>query len=73
MQFRKDFILYKIFNKYSSTWGYAKGHDLRKMACWLAFWSGMNMKYIRERGFWKTNAAILKCYLVNSVPLDMRL
>ena len=48
---------------------YARGHDLRKMACWLAFWSGMSLKYIREKGFWKTNSAILKCYLPGSVPL----
>lgn len=68
---RISFYIRKLINL-AQPGVYAKGHDLRKMACWLAFWSGMRLKRIRERGFWRTNSAILKCYLPDSIPSDIK-
>ena len=47
---------------------YGRFHDLRRLASWKAFWGRMTVSSMRYRGFWKSNSALAKRYLVGSRP-----
>ena len=50
---------------------YTTFHDLRKFACWKAFWSNMSPGDIRNVGFWRSNSAVIRSYIQGSAPVNV--
>ena len=47
---------------------YSKFHDLRRLSSWKAFFARMSVSSMRYRGFWKSNSALARRYLVGTRP-----